>query len=137
MNRLLCCYKPNHKTNSIHIIQDAFKELQNVINESCDSKNYGHIYMIKEREFVNANLNVYKIGKSTKIVNRMPSYPKNSLIYFIVYVPYDVHKIEKILISECDKNFIQRQDIGREYYECNLQSIMHLLNEFQKQLYNV
>ena len=63
MNRLLCCYKPNHKTNSIHIIKDAFKELQNVINESCDSKNYGHIYMIKEREFVNANLNVYKIGK--------------------------------------------------------------------------
>ena len=134
MFKLLCCIKP--KKNVIEI-EDVFKNLDSIMKENCDIKDYGHIYIIQEREFVNTQQPIYKIGKSIKIVNRMPSYPKNSLIYNIIYVPFNVNKIEKVLINECDKHFIQRSDIGREYYECDLESMMNLLSKLCTKLYNV
>lgn len=76
----------------------------------------GHLYIIKEREFIKTNENIYKIGKSTNIQYRMPKYPKNSVVYGIVY-SQDVHKAEKELIERFDERFKQRPDIGREYYE--------------------
>ena len=73
--------------------------------------------MVKEREFVKTEERVYKIGKSTNIKSRMPAYPKNSVIYGIVYCSLDVHLAEKDLINRFDIRFKNRPDIGREYYE--------------------
>lgn len=84
-----------------------------------DTTNGGHIYMIQEREFVNAQLPIYKIGKSTRIVHRMPSYPKDSRVYSIMYTGYNVHRIESMIIDYFDALFVNRTDIGREYYQCN------------------
>ena len=72
--------------------------------------------MVKEREFVKTSERVYKIGKSTNIKSRMPAYPKNSVIYGIVY-SLDVHRAERDLIRHFDNRFKNRPDIGREYYE--------------------
>lgn len=88
-------------------------------NETFHGNRYvpGHLYMIKEREFIKTNENIYKIGKSINIKSRMPSYPKNSCIYGIVYCSLDIHRAEKDLIQHFDKRFKNRPDIGREYYE--------------------
>jgi len=85
----------------------------------------GHIYVVKEREFIKTKENIYKIGKSTCIKNRMPSYPKDSSILIIIQTgSYDVHDIEKQFIRNMDKLFIKRTDIGTEYYECEQGEIM-------------
>jgi len=97
-----------------------------------DKTNPGHIYMIQEREFIKTNENIYKIGKSKNIVNRMPAYPKQSKIFMIFYTPYNVNKLEKYIIENCDKMFICRGDIGREYYECTSDSMMQLLGSIMK-----
>ncbi len=97
-----------------------------------DTTNPGHIYMIQEREFIKTNENIYKIGKSKNIVNRMPAYPKHSKIFLIFYIPYNVNKLEKYIIENCDKIFICRSDIGREYYECSSNSMIQLLETIMK-----
>lgn len=86
--------------------------------------------MVKEREFIKTDEAIYKIGKSTNIKSRMPSYPKNSIIYGIVY-SCDVHKAEKDLIRHFDERFKQRPDIGREYYElCKDDTVPMVIAEF-------
>lgn len=87
--------------------------------------------MVKEREFVKTGERVYKIGKSTKIKSRMPAYPKQSVIYGIVYCSRDVHKAEKELIKHFDGRFKNRPDIGREYYEVSKSdTVPNVLAEF-------
>jgi hypothetical protein len=55
----------------------------------------------------------------------MPSYPKNSRIVLIFHTKqFDVHRIEKELIARFDALFIQRTDIGREYYEGDVNAIV-------------
>lgn len=94
----------------------------------CNVKAYkhrsdGHIYVIKEREFIKTGENIFKIGRSKNIVNRMPSYPKNSLIYTILYTD-NINEVEKNMIKHFDNIFIKRTDIGNEYYECSEKEIM-------------
>ena len=120
MHRLLTCCVSNK--NIVPIVKPYLSD------KSLDTVNTtrgfpGHLYMIKEREFVKTNENVYKIGKSTSIKSRMPSYPKNSIIYGIVYSS-DVHKAEKDLIRHFDGRFKRRPDIGREYYEAGEDDIV-------------
>lgn len=86
-------------------------------------KTDGHIYVVKEREFIKTKENIYKIGRSKNIVNRMPSYPKSSRIYTIMYVK-DVKEVEKFIIDRFDGLFIKRTDIGNEYYECDEDELM-------------
>ena len=76
----------------------------------------GHLYLIKEREFIKTNENVFKIGKTTNIKNRMPAYPKDSRVYVIMHCSTDIHAVEKKLIEHFDTNFTKRKDIGHEYY---------------------
>jgi len=92
----------------------------------------GHLYLIKEREFIKTNEHILKIGKSTNIKSRMPSYPKNSRIYSIVYCPWDIHVAEKELIKQFDSIFINRKDIGREYYEASSDDYSEMLKTFTK-----
>lgn len=74
------------------------------------------MYLIKEREFLKTHENIYKIGKTTNIKNRMPSYPKDSRVYVIFYCT-NIHEAEKALIQAFDVQFKKRTDIGAEYYE--------------------
>jgi hypothetical protein len=85
----------------------------------------GHIYVVCEREFIKTGEPIYKLGKSTNIKSRMPNYPKNSLIVSIFHTKeLDVHRIEREMITRFDTLFIQRADIGREYYEGDVSAIV-------------
>ena len=125
MFKLFNCFKePVTKIHTESSKKKPFCIDDNILN---DTSSTGHIYMIREREFINSNENIFKIGKSTKIVNRMPAYPKQSKIYMIFYSPYNIHKMEKFIINKCDEMFVCRHDIGREYYECSSESMLRLL----------
>lgn len=88
----------------------------------------GHLYLIREREFIRTNELVFKIGKSTNIRNRMPCYPKNSQLHAILLCPYNVHATEKALIKRFDKVFVKRTDIGKEYY--HVPTVRRVTSEF-------
>jgi len=95
-----------------------------------------YIYIIQEREFVNSNTPVYKIGK-TKQPNfeRFKSYPKNSVMLAQICCK-DCNSCERNVISFFDNKYKKRSDIGREYYEgdyrdmiCDINSIIDLKKE--------
>lgn len=80
-------------------------------------KKPGFIYLIREREFIKTNEEIYKIGKTINIKHRMPSYPKDSRLYICFFCPTCIDEVEKFVISLFDVKFKKRIDIGSEYYE--------------------
>ena len=86
-------------------------------------KKHNFVYLIREREFIRLDENVYKLGKTTQLPNsRLQGYPKSSQIVLFIDV-FDCHTTEKKLISAFDSLFINRKDIGREYYEGELNAM--------------
>lgn len=84
---------------------------------------YNYVYLIREREFVRMSEHVYKLGKTTQLPNsRLQGYPKSSQILLFIEV-FDCHCTEKCLIKSFDELFISRRDIGREYYEGDLNAM--------------
>ena len=106
--KLTCCFKPTVKP-TLKPFVEMFRPTSNTIEP-------GWIYLIMEREFINSKENVFKIGKTKNIRSRMPSYPRNSLLYHCFYCETNIHEVEKYFIRCFDNTFTQRSDIGREYY---------------------
>jgi hypothetical protein len=107
---------------------------RNITYCNLNAKKDGHIYVVKEREFIKTNENIYKIGRSKNIVRRMPAYPKDSLIYSIMY-SQNVVESEKALITHFDTLFKKRTDIGYEYYEADENELMMECTMFIHNLY--
>jgi hypothetical protein len=92
-------------------------------------ENIGYIYIIQEREFYNLSKDIYKIGRTSNIMNRFKDYPKNSnYCYFRQTNKFIID--EKELINIFKNNFIQRKDIGTEYFEGNLYSMIKTINNY-------
>jgi hypothetical protein len=99
-------------------------QLESQITGSADD---GFIYVIKEREFMKTGENVFKIGRTTRSVNRrLREYPKGSKPYYFESVKNSV-EIERLIIQRLvlfSDHFTRRIDIGSEYFEGNIQSII-------------
>lgn len=92
--------------------------LKNIDSYDCDQVIH-YIYMLKEREFVKTKENIFKIGKSTQSnLSRFSQYPNGSILYFQM-ICKDCHKIEKKIIQTFRKKYINRNDIGNEYFQGN------------------
>ena len=92
----------------------------------------GIIYLIQLREFVNADKNIYKIGRSVRDgVERIKEYPKNSKLYYLTHVSNNttVVKIETTIIKKFKKIFIHRSDIGNEYFEGDHIKMINYIHE--------
>ncbi len=91
-----------------------------------------YIYLLKEREFIKTNENIYKIGKTTQQNNeRFKQYPKGSIL-LLQSICSNCHSIEKEMIKQFKNNFKQRNDIGNEYFEGNLQDMIRIIIELIK-----
>ena len=75
----------------------------------------GMIYLIQEREFVNKEESVFKIGRTQNIWARMSKYPKGSQIISCNKCN-DTVAYESHLIGVFCHKFKARPDIGREYF---------------------
>jgi len=76
-----------------------------------------YIYLVKEREFIKTEEEIYKIGRSAQYnAKRINQYPNGSIILLIIFCG-NSEEIEKFLITEFKKLFKQRRDIGLEYFE--------------------
>ena len=91
---------------------------QEVLNESH------YIYVLQEREFIKTNEPIYKIGKTTKgAFNRFGQYPKGSKLKFLIQVN-NSHIKETDIKNTLDTLYKKRIDIGSEYYECDIKSLI-------------
>ena len=77
----------------------------------------GYIYLLQEREFISLNKEIYKLGKTKQEnLKRLKQYSKGSeLIIQLQCENCDI--AEKNLIIIFKQKFIQRTDIGTEYFE--------------------
>lgn len=109
-----------HYTHNVYK-NNMRKSIRKTITKS-DSKYApkSYVYLIREREHIRMNEEIYKLGKTTQEPNsRLAGYPKNSEVVLYMDVP-NCHTTEKNLMNEFDERFISRRDIGREYYEGDL-----------------
>lgn len=90
----------------------------------------GFIYILREREFLKTNEQIYKIGKTVNMKNRMPSYPKDTRLYLCFYCCSNIDAIEKHLISTFDIRFVKRTDIGSEYYEGDIVQMLSAMMQY-------
>lgn len=59
-----------------------------IYNNKYTNEN-GYLYIIKEREFIKTNEEIYKIGCTNDIIRRFKQYPKNSIIiYYMIHNDY-------------------------------------------------
>lgn len=86
---------------------------------------YHYIYLIQEREFLKTNENVFKIGKTKQDnLKRLSQYPKGSILLLHIMCS-DCDTTETKLIDLFKQKYKQRTDIGTEYFEGSLPSMMN------------
>jgi hypothetical protein len=96
-----------------------------------------YIYLIKEREFIKTEEEIYKIGRSSQYnAKRINQYPNGSIILLIIFCG-NSEEIEKFLIIEFKKLFKQRRDIGLEYFEGCFLKMRDVITENVKKLDNI
>lgn len=86
----------------------------------------GYIYLVWQREFVNRNEPVYKVGRTGNIITRMLQYPKGSEVVLAVCT-CDMFASELKVRTELSDYFINRTDIGREYYEGDVNRMLNII----------
>jgi hypothetical protein len=143
MLRLFGCFQPTTQRKDTRQVQPFSTSIsvetntepfetpvltQRTFNQPIFGESPGWIYLIREREFLKTGEEIYKIGKTINIKNRMPSYPKGSCLYLCFFCTTNIHKVEKQLIIEFDEMFEKQTDIGNEYYEGDVSLMMnHML----------
>jgi hypothetical protein len=89
------------------------------------------VYMMHTRELHTLQLEIYKIGRSHILDNRMKQYPKGSKIICMINCENSI-LCEKELIKLFKEKFIQRLEYGTEYFEGNkfkmIKELSNLIN---------
>jgi hypothetical protein len=107
-----------------NIIQNSIQQTQ-----PKEVQNGGHIYLIQEREFMNTKQDVYKIGRTKDINQRVKGYPKDSRLCYTRWTP-NIEQYEKDLIDLFKMNFVNKKEIGSEYFEGNENLMIKQINEY-------
>lgn len=87
------------------------------------------IYLLREREFARLNEDVYKIGRSKNIKNRMNNYPKGSSIELMMGCQDSV-AVEKSLLDIFRKKFIPKTEYGAEYFYGDKLTMIRTITDF-------
>lgn len=92
-----------------------------------------YIYILQEREHINANTQIFKIGKTKQEnVKRIRQYSKGSRLIFQIEC-FDCDIVEKKIIELFKNKYIQKTDIGTEYFEGNIHEMkIDIFNECQQ-----
>jgi hypothetical protein len=94
---------------------------------SNDKKCSQYLYLLQEREFIKTKENVYKVGRTEKENHsRFNQYPKGSVLLFQM-ICNNCKSIERQIINLFKEKFIQRKDIGNEYFEGDFQLMIDII----------
>jgi len=121
-------YKNNLIDNSKPIFNHITEPILPILPILPKITNSEGIYLLKEREFIRMNENVYKIGRSKNIKQRISSYPKDSEVKLTFYCNNSI-KIEKLLIKIFIQRFTQLRKYGTEYFAGNLDDMIEVITD--------
>lgn len=84
----------------------------------------GYIYLLRERQFIDAGQNIYKLGGSGSVLDACSDY---KIIVMIMITDYEsgVDVVRRVF----ENNFGVRADIGRGYFEGSPNSMVHIIFE--------
>ena len=86
-----------------------------------DKKNY--LYLMKLREFIRLGENTYKIGTTTKSVNKLKyRHPKSSQLLLFV----EIENQDMILFTFKQK-FVRKREYGYSYYEGDIDNMINVI----------
>jgi hypothetical protein len=91
--------------------------------------NFGNLYIIQEREFVNKNEEIYKTGRTSNLAKRICDYPKGSIVHFAIHSKNCIQDESELFKEFCLK-FKARPDIGREYFEGNIKEMISTMTQY-------
>lgn len=81
------------------------------------------LYILVEPKYVQSCLPVAKIGKTTRqVIDRLKEYPKGSILLGSGHVE-NCTLGEKLLISEFNKLYERKTDLGLEYFKGNISNM--------------
>lgn len=130
-NNIELTNKNNELINKINILEEYVKQLE-LENLKFKSKNKLHnqleyIYIIHPIQCL--NMNIYKIGRTSNIINRHKQYPKGSELLFTMPC-YNSKVIEQEILNYLKQNvaYNQAKEYGIEYFQCDLNM---LINDIQ------
>ena len=87
------------------------------------------IYLLREREFIRLNEEIYKIGRSKHIKTRMNSYPKGSVIELMIGCSNSI-QCEKDLLAIFRTKYIEHREYGAEYFEGNKLDMINTITTY-------
>lgn len=88
----------------------------------------GYIYLLHTGEFVKANMNVYKPGRTNNINRRMKEYPFFTEQKLLMEVD-DCVQMEAAILNQFKNDFRQCLEYGREYFEGDVNEMIKLIEE--------
>jgi len=84
------------------------------------------LYLLQEERFIESNKNIYKIGRSSNIYNRINSYENGTIVYLIIECN-NSEKNEAELIKIFNKEFKNIKYYGSEYFQGELLIMKNLI----------
>ncbi len=106
------------------------KEIAGLQTENLNLQNNKDIHINIEYIYIihcvqHLYTNIYKVGRTNNIANRLRQYPKKSKILYTKPVK-DSKKSEELILStlKSDDNFTQMNDFGNEYFRCELEHLI-------------
>jgi hypothetical protein len=106
------------------------------INNVVSNINFEGLYLIHIRECVMTNSNIYKIGRSNNLANRIYQYPNSSIVYLLIECP-DSKTHESELIKLFTSKYKLKKFYGNEYFEGELDIMKQDIISYVKTHYNV
>jgi len=92
-----------------------------------DISTLNYIYLLQEREFIKTSEPVFKVGRTQQINHeRFRQYPKGSVLLFQMKCK-NCHDSEKQILTAFKLKFIQRKDVGNEYFEGDESIMMDII----------
>jgi hypothetical protein len=96
----------------------------------------GYIYIIHEREFIESNTNIYKIGRTYNTEKRIKQYSKYSTFCYFRQTN-NMFDDESTLIKMFKDKFIHQNNIGNEYFKGDIILMIKTIDIFLNDKFNV
>ena len=108
MKRIILSAGLNADLTNFCDLEEQVTTKQDEYNDEKSTKGYN--YIIREREFIRMNEDVYKVGKCEDMSKRFKQYPKGSELVKYAAVK-DRHMSESLMIDDFKKHFLKAADM--------------------------
>jgi hypothetical protein len=131
VKKKFCVYmkKPPH-----FVVEPEVCALENIDLQTPTPQLFGYIYLIREREFLQGNQNVYKVGQTIQKgaslqLRRLQDYKKGSELCFVRQLQHGIAREIETKIKREFSNTLTKHPDGHEYFFGDMESMIDVINK--------